>query len=517
MFARIAPPDATALTVLSSRSTPIASRWTGCSARIAAVTLSTLLINLASPLGAGLSVLAWIAFAPWLAGLRGLRPIWAALYGFAMGIGFALPLQWGTFYALIAGSGHAGLPGGLLTMGFFFFYALPFAVFTLLVAILRTQAPLLQAGLFSTLVCISWTPVSYNPAITLVDMPSMLQLAAVGGEPLLLLLLLWPSAALANLLLAPRCRPQWKGLIAPTAALAITFGYGELRIADFDRAQATGQGVNLAALPLQLDLPAQASSMLLTRNRRNGNRSALEISRQGLARGPSCEVVVWPELPLNLAQSEQLCRQRQSLAQTLGLPLLIQCHRQVGEHLHYSAEWVAPGQAAQRWHGKSALVPVYERPLTGRGLVAPGKPGTVFPLDAQRRLIPTLCYELHSPAHLRHGVLAGGNFVAHMASFTPFAREPVDIADRGLAQLRAASFGVPIIRSANRGPAGWIDANGRVRASSARLGSSGECQQIWSPNRGPTIYARIAPIAGWLPALLVLLPFGTRWYTKQAG
>jgi apolipoprotein N-acyltransferase len=143
--------------------------------------------------------------------------------------------------------------------------------------------------------------------------------------------------------------------------------------------------------------------------------------------------------------------------------------------------------------------------LSGKSPYQRGTPGTVFELDSTRKMLPTLCYELHSRAHLRRGVLDGAQFVLHMASFTPFERHPIDVWDQAMAQLRAVEFGVPIVRSANRGPAGWIDAGGRIRSSSARLGRHAECVAVWSPAAGPTVYTHLAPAGSVLPVVLGLL------------
>jgi apolipoprotein N-acyltransferase len=102
-------------------------------------------------------------------------------------------------------------------------------------------------------------------------------------------------------------------------------------------------------------------------------------------------------------------------------------------------------------------------------------------------------------------VLAGGNIVVHMASFAAFARHPIDIWDQGMARLRAVEFGVPIVRATNRGPVGWIDALGRERSVSARFGQQAQCESVWSPAGTPVLHARLAPIAAWLPALMLLL------------
>lgn len=200
---------------------------------------------------------------------------------------------------------------------------------------------------------------------------------------------------------------------------------------------------------------------------------------------------------------ERLCAAGQALADATGRPLLMQCHRANGEQFRVTAEWLRP-QTSPVAHAKSSLVAGYERPIFGGGHLETGPPSAVLDLDGQRQLIPALCYELYAGSHLRRSVLAGGQFIAHQVSFGAFDRQPIDLWDQPMARLRAVAYGVPILRSSNRAPIGWIDANGRVRAESERFGRRVECHTVWSPAAQPTLHARIAPVAAWLPALVLL-------------
>lgn len=488
-----------------------------------AITLSALLINIAAPVGGNLPLLAWIAFAPWMASLSGLRWWSAAFSGLAMGLAYVIPLHWATFAAAVASSGWSGWMQQLITLGFFISYAAPFAVFAAVDATLQRRWPLpnqtwalIRAGLLASLICGMWAPFPYTPVVTIVGFSSIFQLASIGGEPLLLMLLLWPSAVLAGIFRDSTSGwRRWQALLPVTASLLAGTIYGQLHIAELDRAEAAGSGVRLSALPLQLNLPPQgASAQILMRDRPGGKQSALELTRGALQRSKQCELVVWPETPLTLDRNAPACAQGARVAASLGLPMLMQCYRPDGDQVQITAEWLAPDGAAPQWHGKSSLVPLYEQPIFSKGRVAPGEPGTVFDLDSERRIIPTLCYELHSRRHMRQGVFNGGNVVAHMASFAPFDRNPIDIWDQAMAQLRAVEFQIPILRAANRGPTGWIDAAGRARSLSARFSSGGECQDIWSPASSPSIFAYLSPIGAWLPGALVL---ALGWLSVRRG
>jgi apolipoprotein N-acyltransferase len=338
----------------------------------------------------------------------------------------------------------------------------------------------------------------------LVDFAAILQVAAIGGEPLLLCLLLWPSAALGSLHGRARLRQIGAAFLPPALCLAALVGYGAWRIQALDQAEVAGAGVSLTALPLQLDLPRHAAPSLLTRDHAKGRASALELSRDGMQQAPACELVVWPETPLDPVRQQQVCAEGQRMADRLGRPLLMQCMRDHETQRQVTAELLRPGQlSAPVFHAKSSLVPIYEQPLWGKGDLVAGPPGGVFAFD-QARLIPAICYELHSRTHLRAGVLAGGNAVVHMASFAAFG-PLIDVWDLGLARMRAVEFGVPIIRATNRGSVGWIDAAGRARSLSTGFGPHAQCVSVWSPAGTPTLHTQLAPIAAWLPALLVLL------------
>jgi apolipoprotein N-acyltransferase len=490
----------------------------------AAISVSAVLIALAAPGIGRYPILAWVAFAPWLASLSRMAPASAAVSGLVMGMAYIVPGRWSTFNAAIEAAGYQGDQLVAFTLLFFLVFALPFALFGALDRRLQRFAggtlqrvALMRAAVLASLICGIWSPFAYTPASMVVEHAPMLQLAAIGGEPLLLCVLLWPSALLAGLLQGRMpVRQRFLAMMPLGLSLLAIAACGYLRINAMDQAEASGAGIRLSALPLQLDLPAHASPMLLTRDRAHSTLSALELSRDGLQRAPSCELVVWPETPVDKGGLAQACAAGPQIADSLGVPLMMQCQRPKGARSQISAEWLRPGQRDTPFHGKSSLVPLYEKPLWSEGTLTAGDPGTVFALDEQRRLIPTLCYELHSREHLRVGVLAGGNVIVHMASFAPFARHPIDIWDQGMSRLRAVEFGTPIVRATNRGPVGWIDALGRERSLSARFGSQAQCVSVWSPAGAPVLHAYLAPIAAWLPALMILLLSAAGRLTKHS-
>lgn len=469
-----------------------------------------LLLGAASPEFGSWPWLAPLAFAPWFAVLARTTVVGATLSGLAMGLVYIVPGRWEIIGAGLASAGHTGLGALALQSAFFLCYALPFALFAVIDAWQRRHWPipasiqaLARAGSLTSLILIAWSPFDYTPVAALLAEPLWLQPASMGGEALLLFLLLWPSAVLGGVLADWRlgaCRR----LAAPLLVGALLAVFGAWRLASLDAAAEVGEGAGLSAMPLQLDLPIGADALLMLRAQSRGRvKSAVELTTQGLAAAPHCELIVWPEIPLSAAETQRVCAQADTLAGQWRRPWLQQCHEQDAQREAITAEWrAADGSASQ--HRKSALVPHYERALWGVQTLVVGEPGTVFKLDARRRIIPALCFELHSRRHIRAGVLAGGNVIAHQVNYAAFGRFPIDVMERAAARIRAVEFGVPILRASNRGPIGWIDAGGREHLHGERFGYAAPCLDLWLPDRQPTLYIWIAPWADLMPGLLAL-------------
>jgi len=212
--------------------------------------------------------LAWVAFAPWLASISRLRWWAAALSGFAMGLAYIIPGRWSTFAAAVGGAGFTGWQGEAATVAFFASYSAPFVAFGLADGRLRALADrhgvqvaaLLRASVLAGLICACWSPFPYTPATALLPAIGIAQWASVGGEPLLLSLMLWPSALLAGCWQSGTPPRRCLGAAAGTAlVLTLANAAGLDRIAAMDRAEAQGAGARLSALTVQLDLPTRAS------------------------------------------------------------------------------------------------------------------------------------------------------------------------------------------------------------------------------------------------------------------
>lgn len=492
----------------------VGRRWSRPGASLAALTLSSLglyaLLRGWLPAEAGL-----LLFAPWLATLPAAGAWRAGVSGLLMGMAYIVPGRWETFAAAVAARGDVGVAATLYTLVFFACFALPFVLFAVLDRAMNqrwcpgpTLRAALRAGLLAGLLCVSQAPFPYTPLALVADAGWLLQAAAIGGEPLALALMLWPSAALAEVLagsglpIRQRARPLLPALVALCCALIL----GQWRLAWIDQAERDERGVTVHVGALQLDLPLLASAALVYRDQPGRGRSAVEMSRDLVQRAPACEILLWPEIPVSPDQVMAACPRIGAAVAARGVPVLMQCYRASPEGpLWVTSEWFPTAGGPFAWHAKSALVPFYERPLLDPPLFATGTPGTVLS-DAQgRRYLPALCYELHSRRHLRAGLKAGAQVVLHQASFSPFGRGHIDGWDLSMARIRAVEFGLPIVRSANRGRAAWIDAAGRVRHLGGAAGARADCLPVFAPAANGVVLPLLAGSESFLLLGLVLV------------
>lgn len=489
--------------------------WSVC---LAAVALSGALINLAADgvASAPVPLLAWIAFAPWLAASTALRPQAAFALGLLMGLAYFIPGRWAGVAPPLLAISDPVWTGHLWTLGLSLTYALPFALFGWIDAkCLRGSLPptlqaLARAATLATLGGVLWKPFPLTPAILVVDHTPMIQLAEFGGETLVLWLVLLPSATLAQLLHARTWNVAGKSLALCLVPLLGAAAFGQWRVSQVEAAAAQHEPVSIMAMQLSLTPHSMAGS--LTALRATGNSSAAELTRNALANDASCLLAVWPELPIRPERIEFVCQRAPNLATRLQTPLLMNCN-QSADH-HSGGAWLfRPDGSAPMKHRKSALVPLYETSLW-RGILrrTDGTPGTVMHINPDVRVIPSICYESHSHRHIRAGRAAGGNVIAQLSSFTVFGGAVVDRVDLATTRMLAVEYRVPIVRSVNGETAGWIDAVGRLTELTVDHRVAGQCASVALPNLEPTLFAKAGPWVAWLPGLFAI---GLAWFCSR--
>lgn len=210
-----------------------------------------------------------------------------------------------------------------------------------------------------------------------------------------------------------------------------------------------------------------------------------DLSRRALAHAPETELVVWPETsaPFYFQQGGPLREWVQRIPADLGVHLLFgsPAYRMVdgGDPELFNRAWLLgpDGREIDRYD-KVHLVPFGEyvplprllffidKLVEGLGSFARGE--TRIPLLAgDLPLAVLICYEAIFPYEVREFVARGGRVFVHITNDAWFGDTAAPHQHLALAQLRSVETGLPLIRAANTGISGWVDADGVVGRTTA--------------------------------------------------
>ncbi|PRY92655.1 apolipoprotein N-acyltransferase [Hasllibacter halocynthiae] len=475
------------------------------------------LLPLALALGAGFALgqapwgLWWLAIpalaaALWLAGRA--PPRRAAWIGLGFGIGwFALALHWIVFPFLVDPWRHGWLiPLALpaLAGGLALFPAAAFGLAArylprgpLSPALALAAAEVLRGHLFTGF---PWAA----PGHVWIDTPALALAPLAGAEGLTLL------AVLAAALLAA----LWSRLPALAAAGGAALAAGLLLTPSPAPlpAAAAAPSVRLAASGVAQTLkwdPEAAAARV----------SALTAAARG-APGP----VIWSEtaLPWDPALFPEVAA---TVAEAAGRPVLTGTVRREGGRPYNAVVAIGAGGGVLATYDKHHLVPFGEYVPLGnllgrmgiRGLAdtdgmgfGAGPGPQVIEVPGLGSVLPLICYEAIFPRNLRTDRRA--DVIVHLTNDGWFGRGAGPDQHFAQARLRAAETGLPMLRVANRGWTGAIDARGGVvRAAKATPGGIGGgfggavMDVALPPALPPTPYARLGD---WPSRALLLLALG---------
>jgi apolipoprotein N-acyltransferase len=339
------------------------------------------------------------------------------------------------------------------------------------------------------------------------DSPMLIQLADIGGEPLLLGLLLTLNIGLARLMAERKL--HWSGAVAALLPLGLSLSYGAFSLPHW---QGPAQQ-SLSVLTLQGRWPWQSGDGLLLRDR-PGSRplSLVELTRAGLAASPNCDLVVWPESARVPTLPDRSCARGAILATELGVPILATCHVAQDQAQGFAARLYTPAGLAGE-HRKSRLVPMYE---TRRGEDTPPlRPGGGMQLLSSPDLpplAPAICYEAHFRHDLRRSVADGAQWIAHMANFAVFRHIEIHHWDLAVTRLRAVETRRAILRSVNAGVAGVVQPSGQWQPVAAAGESAARCMPV-PLQSSLSLYARHGDQPFWI--LLLCFAAGLAWSSPR--
>ncbi|QMU60055.1 MAG: apolipoprotein N-acyltransferase [Boseongicola sp.] len=224
------------------------------------------------------------------------------------------------------------------------------------------------------------------------------------------------------------------------------------------------------------------------------------------------DMIVWPEtaIPYRLDRAAPVFAQISAAAQ--GVPVITGINRTENGRNHNALITLESDGQPGDVYDKVHLVPFGEYIPFGQLAQAIGlrsfaaRDGYGFNPGAGVRLIdtplgralPLICYEAIFPAHGRG--LERPDYLLQITNDAWFGKFSGPFQHLDQARFRAVEQGLPLIRVANTGVSGVIDAYGRV-TTSLDLGETGFLDATVPVARAETIYAR----TGDIPVILILL------------
>lgn len=232
---------------------------------------------------------------------------------------------------------------------------------------------------------------------------------------------------------------------------------------------------------------------------------------------PAPDLVVWPEsaLAMLLNEADQALSY---IAEQSRAPLVIGVQRQAEETVyHNSLALIDETGAVQDVYDKHHLVPFGEympvpsfwRSLGIRSLAVrvlygytPGPGPRMLDLPGIGKALPLICYEAVFPRHTR---LPGerADVMLQLTNDAWFGAAVGPWQHLEQAKMRAIEQGVPMVRVANTGISGVIDAKGRLTAH-LPLGEAGFLDVSVPPALPPTLYARLGDVPTFVALALLL-------------
>jgi apolipoprotein N-acyltransferase len=219
------------------------------------------------------------------------------------------------------------------------------------------------------------------------------------------------------------------------------------------------------------------------------------------------DLIVWPEAAtpffFNLEQEDT--ESLKNLVRSIHIPLLFgspyQENSPTGRILYNRAYFVNADGETTGSYDKIHLVPFGEfvpfRKMLwfvnklvemvgdfGRGEKAP-----VFTLK-DRRFSVSICYEVTFPDLVRQPVKDGAEFLVNITNDAWYGRSAASYQHMSMVAMRAVENRVPIVRAANTGITGTIDASGRIRRATNLFVEDLVVAEIVPSRRGPSFYAR---------------------------
>jgi apolipoprotein N-acyltransferase len=322
---------------------------------------------------------------------------------------------------------------------------------------------------------LGYTQYTFLPVIQIADITGVygvsFLIVAVNGA-IFDVVAYWPNR-LARMPLVDRW-PMAVGLVALALCLLLSTLYGVWRLKTGD------EGSRLRASVIQGNFEQEKKWDI------NFKREIIDTYKQLTREASSLDpdIIAWPEssVPFVFGQEESLTKEIVEFQKTMNNHLLFGSMMVKGVkgstyELANSVILMSPEGDVVSVYDKIHLVPYGEYvplrkifPFIGKLVVAIGdfKRGKHFTVmeTPTARISSPICYEIIFPGMVRKFVKNGANLLVTVTNDAWFGRSSAPYQHFSMAVLRAVENRVPVIRAANTGISGFIDARGKIKGKS---------------------------------------------------
>jgi apolipoprotein N-acyltransferase len=455
--------------------------------------------------------LAWIVFVPLLTATRGVRLRTAFIWGWISGcVGYLGILRWIPHTMINYGGVPAPVSYGILLLLVVYvgMYVGVFAAgWTWSVRAWPRGAVLIAPALWVALEWVRaqalsgfpWASLGYSQYLNR-PLIQVAEFASVYGVSFALVL---GNVVIAQLLYGATHR-RWERIGLPcalaTLCLAAIWGYGEWRLLQIEKAEATTPA-DLGVALLQGNIEQDLKWDRAARERIFSIYRTLTLEA---AANPEVDLVVWPEAatPFLFANDRDFQARQLRLAQEAGRALLFgsPTYARDGDQdvMYNSAFLVGPDAVVLGRYDKIHLVPFGEyiplrhflffldKLVEGIGDFRSGGAYTVLTIP-QGRFAVLICFEVIFPELVRHFVRHGAQFLVNITNDAWFGYSPASYQHLSMVVLRAVENRLPIVRAANTGISAVIDSTGRLRQQTDLFVRTWIKARI-TPAEGPTTF-----------------------------
>jgi len=452
--------------------------------------------------------LAWVAFVPLLWAIAQARtPREAARIGVVAGLVTNVPAFYWLVYTIHVFGGF-GYPLAIFFYGCLSLYAATeFVLFA--VALQRTgSGPLTLAApvLWVSLEFLFPNLFPWRMANCQLHAPLLMQIGDVTGPFGLSFVMLWVSAALAEVLRRPRRLAPLAAAAVATAAVAL---YGAVRLPMIDRAMHAAPTVRVGLVQGDVSLKEKGDERYF-----DINLDKYQQLSEGLQ--DDADVIVWPEtvsqrwVQADATRLESKDNPFDDLRRTLIFGgLAFRLHGTEDPEEFNSAFLIGPGGAVLARYDKHILMPFGEYlPLASYiprlKELSPETAGftfgtgvSLFTIPGTTTIGPLICYEDLVPGMSRRETSAGAEVLLNILNDAWYGDTAAPYQHQALALWRAIENRRYLLRGSNSGVTSIIDAAGRVVAEGGLFRA--EVVKGTVPRlRVRTFYTRYGNVFGWL-------------------